>query len=444
MSEIDRIVSGSITADTTTTPREGFGVQIAMSYHTKNPDLFRDYGDLPSLTTDGFATFDPAYRMAAAAFSQNPRPTSIRIGRMTTSVHHTVKLTCTDATVGKTTSVTITDAAGVAHVISHTNAGGDTTSTIATAIGALIAAISGVTGAVVTTNAIVVTITALGAVWYYDSLSCMAYLDQTPDASIDADLTACLLADSGFYGVSIALISNANHAKVDAWAEANKKMYFGQTADSEEAATGTSVFGAAIDAANYTHTLGMYHSKPRQYMSSAWLGRMLPLDAGSATAALKQLANVDTDSLTATQINALDANSLNYYIKAGSRGVTRKDGTVGSGEKFDIIIGEDWLNNEIQTSVFDFIASQEDKVNYDDGGIASIESIIRGCLKLGVQRNFLEAGNGDDIPKPTVQPMKVTDQATADRAARILRGVKFSANFAGAIHAVTYAGTLSL
>lgn len=440
--EIDNIVTGSITSETTTTPREGFGVQGACAYHTKNTDPFRDYSALPDMATDGFSSSDTAYRMVGAAFEQNPRPLSVRLIRMTTAVHHTVKLTVTATADGKSAGVTITDAAGVAHVMSHLIAGGEGANGAATALATAITALAGVQSAVATGAAIVVTIATAGDVWFYDTLVGMDYLDQTPDASIDTDLTNALLVDDGFYGVTISINSAANIAKVDAWSEANKKLFAAQTADSIEKRSGTSVIGAAITAAKYTHTLPMYHSKPRQFMACAWLGLMLPKDPGSAAFALKQISGVDIDPLTQTEKNALNANGLNYYVKGGSRGVTRKLGTVGSGQRADVIVGQDWLDNEMKTSVFDMLA-QSDKTNMDDGGIATVENVMRGVLKLGVRRNFLEAGNGDDIPAPTVQPLKVSDIPQADRDNGLLSGLRWSANMTNAILGVNYTGTLA-
>lgn len=445
MSEIDDIVSGVINADTITSPREAFGVQCGMAYHTKNTDPFRDYTSLTGVTADGFTSADAAYRMVAAAFAQKVRPKTFRLGRMTQAVAHTVKLTAKDATVGKTVSVTITDAAGVAHVISRVNIGGDTLTSIAAALAALIGAVPGL-GAVAAVADITVTATTAGQVFYYDTLVNLDYLDETPDALIDADLSALLLVDDAFYGVTISLGSKANIDKVDAWCEAQtpKKLFAAQTADSREAQSGNSVLGTALQAAKYTHTLPMYHSKPRQFMACAWLGLMFAKDAGSATFALKQLTGVDTDKLTQTQISALRAAGLNYYVAGTSaRGVTRKDGTVASGEKADIIYGTDWLDNEIKVSIFDTLAAA-DKVDFDDGGIAQVEQVIYEKMELGVKRKFLEAGNGDDIPAPFVVPMKVSDVAATDRAARLLSGVQWGARMRGAIHAVDYTGNLSV
>jgi uncharacterized protein involved in tellurium resistance len=440
--EIDNIVTGSITADTTTTPREGFGVLCAMAYHTKNADPYRDYSAQSDMLSDGFALSDASVRMVSAALKQNPRPKFVRLGRMTTAVKHTVALTVTAAADGKIASVLITDAAGVEHAISHTIAGGEGANGAATALAALITALAGVQTAAAVGAVITVTIVAAGDVWFYDSLVGIDYVDSTPDASIDTDLGNMINVDDGFYGVTISLGSKANADKVDSWCETNKKLFACQTADSREKRTGTSVLGAAITAAKYTHTLPMYHSKPKQYMGCAWLGAMLPKNPGSAAFALKQLPGVDIDVLTQTEKNALNTNGLNYYVKGGSRGLTRKKGTVGSGERADVILGKDWLDNEMKTSVFDLLA-QADKVDMDDGGIAKVENVMRDVLKLGVRNNFLEAGNGDDIPAPTVQPLKVSDIPTVDRADGLLSGIKWSANMTNAILAVDYSGVLS-
>lgn len=443
MSQLDRTIGGTITADSTTTSRPGYGTPCFMAFHTKNADPLRTYGDSSSMLSDGFALTDAAYRMVASAFEQNPRPVQVKLGRMTTAVADRKTLTVKTFVQGSVLSVTITDAAGVVHVITRTVPSSSSLAAEATAVAALIAAITGVASAVAVGAVITVTITTAGDVWYYSALSNLDVQDTCADAAVDTDLANILLVDSDFYGVACAVKSKANIDKISAWCEANVKFYVAHTADSVEKQTGNSVIGADIKGKAYTHTWLLWSGDTLDYPGCAMLGKMLPKDPGSAAWSQKTLAGVSPDKLSDTEIAALEAAGFNYYITISGRNVTRLIGAVASGEKADIIIGTDWLQSEIKADVFDLFAT-EDKVDFDDAGVAKVKNIIYGKLEVGVTRRFLEAGNGDDVPFPLVTAPRVSTIATSDRANRHLPDVKFSAQLRGAINSVTYAGTLSV
>ena len=79
-----------------------------------------------------------------------------------------------------------------------------------------------------------------------------------------------------------------------------------------------------------------------------------------------------------------------------------------------------------------------DKIPYTDAGIAQVESQVRAQLDDGITA-------GGIAPEPyTVTVPKAAAAAPADRAARILRNVKFSARLAGAIQKIVIQGVLTV
>ena len=81
MSFLDDLVSVNISATTRTVSRTGFGTPLFATYHQRFADRVRSYADLEGMRADGFQSDEPAYLMAAAAWSQSPRPSAIKIGR---------------------------------------------------------------------------------------------------------------------------------------------------------------------------------------------------------------------------------------------------------------------------------------------------------------------------------------------------------------------------
>ena len=90
---LDDLVSVNVRATDQTPTRTGFGTPLFACFHQHNADRVRSYTSLAAMATDGFLPTDPAYRMAQAAWSQNPRPPRIKIGRRALPTTQVVSLT---------------------------------------------------------------------------------------------------------------------------------------------------------------------------------------------------------------------------------------------------------------------------------------------------------------------------------------------------------------
>ncbi len=440
MPSLDEIVDVSVSANTTTPSRPGFGTPLFLGYHTHYTDLVRTYTKASDMVADGFDENDALYRMAASAFAQNPRPKRVKIGRATTSLVKTMVLTITSSTEGEHVLVTVTSPDGTETDIDYTILNGATTTTVATAVEALIEACSGISsspsGADITVTA------ASGADFYLSGLQNCTLLDSSGDANYDSALDNIIVVDNDWFGLAIVSSSSANILDVADWAETNKKLFIAWSCDSGEPA-GTGTIGSTLVSNGYDFTVPFWASDAPSFPAAAWLGRMLPTDPGAATWIYKRLRGVATDSLTSSQQTNLDTDTWSYYIALGSRNVTQTAKTA-SGEFIDIIVGTEWLKSEIKLSVWDII-SAADKVPYTDAGVAIITSAVSGVLQQGVSRGLLDPGDPDnEIDPPAVSAPKVADVPTSDRANRLLPDVFFSARLAGAIHKTTVEGTLTV
>ncbi len=80
--EISEHVLINITEESAGIPRLGFGTLMIASCNATFPERARTYTGLADMVDDGFSSTSPEYRAARAAFSQKPRPVSIKIGRL--------------------------------------------------------------------------------------------------------------------------------------------------------------------------------------------------------------------------------------------------------------------------------------------------------------------------------------------------------------------------
>ena len=78
------------------------------------------------------------------------------------------------------------------------------------------------------------------------------------------------------------------------------------------------------------------------------------------------------------------------------------------------------------------------KIPYDDTGISVIEGLVKGVLNEAASKGILQA---DSI---SVTVPRYADIPQADKIARKLPDVKFTALYQGAIHRTTINGTISV
>jgi hypothetical protein len=102
---------------------------------------------ISDLTDLGVTTSESVYKLAQAAFSQNPRPPTIKVATIGTPYSQSVELTALSAAEGAHVKVTLVSPTGVETEIDYTIPGSATTTTVATAVAALIDAVTGLTAA---------------------------------------------------------------------------------------------------------------------------------------------------------------------------------------------------------------------------------------------------------------------------------------------------------
>jgi hypothetical protein len=252
--------------------------------------------------------------------------------------------------------------------------------------------------------------------------------------------------DPDWYALAITERTQADVLDVAAWIETGARHLFGTADHDVNILDGgvSSDLASQLQTLEYDRSFLLFHEDAATtYPEAAWIGDGFAKDPGSVTMAFRELTGVNANILTVTQSNAARNKNANTYEEIGGKLVTR-DGVVASGEYIDIMRDADWLQTQLEEGIFNLLAAA-DKIPYDDGGIAAVESVVRQKLDAAITAGFL-------TPRPDLyggQPYDVSvpasaDVSQADKAARILRNVEFTATIAGAIHKVIVEGRVAV
>lgn len=451
MPSLDTIVSSSVTRSDVFPTATGFGTPMFMAMHTFWLDTLKSFTTLPELTTAGVPTYHPIYRMAQAAFAQSPHVKSFVVGKRTAYVP-LMQLTILDATVGKVYSFTFTDQAGLETAITYTVPGAATTSTIATAIAALIDPLVGVTA-----TATVAAINIVGASGQYfflgdlPLLSMMTVSDTTAGTSA-ADLATDLAAQAvyevavgssvSWFGFSLDRAGEAEAKAAALWAESSKKIFAGRSSNSEIASSATTDLATDLVALAYKRSVFFYdQANTDSFIDAAALGLMLAKQPGSATWAFKTFSGVAISRLTSSEENYVLAKNFSSYARTAGVNITY-EGKTPSGGFIDTTVSITFIEARGQEAVYAALISL-DQVQYTQQGI---DFIVSAYQKVLDDATAPKKPNPifNPSPRPLVEPILEADVSSTDKATRRLTGLRWSGKLAGAIHGVTVTGTVSV
>lgn len=442
---LDDLVNVSVSANTATPSQQGFGTILVACCNVPAGFLSRTRtysaaSALVDMVSDGFATTDPAYKAVQAVVSQSPSPTQVKVGRRALKFTQTVTLKILSAVAGTIYSIDVTiPGASSPTNITYTvpGGGGVTTTTVATAIAALIDALAQI-AAVGVADVITVTTATAGAICDFANWNPeISFKDTTADPGIATDLNAILAADSDWFGLALDNNSKAEVVSTAAFAESNRKLFLFNTSDSEcgDNAVSNDV-GSTVKSSNYAFTSGLFHNTRLQnYGGAAWLGEELSHnpDIESRNWAFKTLKGVPTDVMSTTVETNVKAKNLNTYTRVGGVSITYP-GKSASGEWIDTTFGIEWIRARMKEANFGQMVNRA-KIAFTQTGIDLVESTTRGVLQRGVDTVFLASF--------TVTPPKIADVSSADKSARRLQNVKFAGVLAGALNSLVITGSVT-
>lgn len=273
-----------------------------------------------------------------------------------------------------------------------------------------------------------------------------------------AELTAIRDVNDDWYGVMLTAEARPGAdaiipGEVAAWVEARNKLFVTATPEAAAIAAGGGTPGV-FNTLGLERTAVFYHpdadeDAANSYPEAAFFGQMLTVDFNGVnttkTGKFKRLAGISVTDLTQNELDFLLANEGNAYVSiAGTPMVL--NGTMASGEFFDVMHGVDWLQSEIAFRVFGKLATMP-KVPLTNAGVEVLVNEVRLVLAQGVANGLLAATFDDDdnlLDAFDVSAASVLSLSEAQRAARQAPTITFTARLAGAVHTAVVNGTVTI
>ncbi len=442
-------------------------------------ERMRLYNTLAAVAND-FGTTAPEYQAADLYFSQSPQPSVLYIGAWARtaqpSILHGDILSPSEQALSAFTSITA-GALGINIGGTVQNITGVNLSAVTNLNGVASAITGKLTGATCVWNASLqrfdITTTATGptaAIGYATSagtgtdLATALGIRVVDGGSIVAGVAAETLLSAvatfdnlsnNWYGLSVASSVaplNADYVAAAGYidGDATSRVFAVTSADTNILnSTATSDIAYELEQAGFKRTFTQYSSNS-PYAAISAFGRAFTVNFDGSNTALtlkfKQEPGVTPEYLTSSQAAALSAKNCNVFVEYNNQTAILQEGVMANGYFFDEIQGTDWLQNYIQTAVYNLLYTSNTKIPQTDAGINLILTTVSQCLDQAVTNGLIAPGvwnaagfgalkQGQTLTKGYyVYAPPVATQSQADREARKAPVIQCAIKLAGAVH----------
>ena len=477
---VNDVVSVSVSLAPTAAQQRNFGSLLILgdSLVIDNVSRMRSYSGLAGVASD-FGTSAPEYLAAALFFGQTPQPQQLYIGlwartaqagRLVGAVRSASQqlLSLFTAVVAGTLNITID---GTPHALAALNFSGAASlpavaTILTTALGGagtvtwdsvngMFNVTSSTTGAA---SAVTFSTTAaspdIGGLMGFQALQggfvANGIIAETAAASV-----ALFAALSGaWYGLMFAAATmpvTADYVAVAALiAGLSTSHIFGVTTQDATVLNAGSSSDVASQLAQSRAFCQYSTSSP--YAVAAVFGIAFTVNfngVGTAiTLKFKVEAGLQPEVLTESQAATVAAKNCNVFVQYNNNTAILQQGVMSNGYFFDVVQGTDWLQNAIQTALYN-VLFQSGKVPQTDPGMTRLVSTVSQVLDVAVNNGLVAAGTWTGPPIGVIvtgQQLSagyyvfagaVAAQLSADRAARKATVITAAIKLAGAIHSAS-------
>lgn len=270
-----------------------------------------------------------------------------------------------------------------------------------------------------------------------------------------AQAISAVLQFTNWYGLGIADSEDLTPAEITATAAAiqasSLSRVFAVTSDDSGIIDSASTIDIAstLKAAGYGRTFVQYSTRSKYAALSAF-GRAFTVNFTgnntTITLKFKTEPGVTYETLTSSQAAAVDAKNANVYVYYANDTSIFQQGVMSNGDFFDERHGLDWLQNYVQTNLYNLLYTSTTKIPQTEAGITRLLSNVEQSLDQAVSNGLVAAGvwNGGDIGQITagdtltkgyyVYAQPLSSQAQADREARKAPLIQAAIKLAGAVH----------
>lgn len=469
---VNRIVDVTIQMSPLAAATRNFGAMLIVgaSDVIDTQERIRAYSSVTDIAND-FGTSAPEYQAAVAFFAQSPQPTTVQVGRWarsaTSGLYKGKILSTSDQEMDNFTTISagafdVTIDGSVVNVTAVNLSAQSNLNGVASQVSAALqskgtcvwngqqfvikSASTGQTSTVST-----VTSTQLSQAMGLDSGTMVT---GAPAETLE-EATVALLDINTWYGAfytgdiedqdvidTAALISASTPSHICA---------FTLKETDELDGTQTSSLGYELAQLGNNRVLPMYSSTNDNAAMSV-LGRMstVNFEGSNTTITLmfKQCPGVEPEYLRTSQANALQGNNVNVFVAYQNDTSILQYGTMSGGWYIDEVHGLDWLQNRVETDLWNLLYTSTTKIGQDDSGMTAILSTVNSSLEAGVRNGLIAPGvwNGDEFGTLKrgdtlttgfyvyIQPLE--EQSQADREQRKAPPIQIAVKLKGAVHSI--------
>ena len=199
----------------------------------------------------------------------------------------------------------------------------------------------------------------------------------------------------------------------------------------------------------YNSTFVQYSSRSPYAVASLWSRfSTINFEAQNTTitAKFKTEPGVVAEFLTETEAATLRSRNCNVFVQYQNDAAIIQEGVMSGGWFIDERLGLDWLQNAIQTDVFNLFYTTPTKIPQTDAGTALIATTVAATLDRAVNNGLIAPGqwngppigqvaHGDNLPRGYyIYTPLVATQSQADREARKSVPIQVLIKLAGAVH----------
>lgn len=427
---LDQIVDVQITLGSKSVTRAGFGTPMVLGPNAVFGELVRTYTNLPGVAED-FDPTDDEYIWAQRLFSQEKKPKQILIGKRSAQVAQVETLT---PTVQNSTLYRVS-IDGVDYAFTS-----DVDATAAEIGAGLLALINADVNCKMTasgTTTLILTADNAGESHTVSSTPNLSIIHTTSSHGVIQDIQAIQEVNDDWYCLILCSRADFDILQASSLIEAVRKIFVASSDDVSIKSASTTDLGSVLKGKSYKRTALLWSGDEESGPDAAWAGRKLPTDPGSEQWRYANLSGITADRLSATEIANLDSKNVNHYTTVGGVGIVQKGKMVG-GQWIDVTRFLDWFTARVQEGIYGLLVAVE-KVPYTDGGVTSLEAIVRAKIEEGIRVGGISREDGY-----TVTSQKVAEVDPQDRQDRIFPDIEFEFRLAGAIGEVTVKGFVSV
>jgi hypothetical protein len=233
------------------------------------------------------------------------------------------------------------------------------------------------------------------------------------------------------------------------WAEAAKKIFCNTSNDLTvlSSVIDTDVF-SVLKGKSLRFTLNTFSKNVSQYPSASVFGRAASVNfegiGSTLTLNLKQMPTISVEDLTPNEFAVLRSKRGSAVVQIGKGVTAYTDSRMAGGSWLDTTHGLLWLENRIETDMFNLLYQSNNKVPFTQAGLNTAQAVLERSLEAAVRNGLAAAGflpDGTFLPLGwVVEAVTLGNVPSGDKGSRAYRGLSFKMVGAGALHEISVDG----